>query len=612
MVADALFALPRDAFLREFAITDETLLPAEHVEKLIKRFLRYCLHQQEDVYRVQGMALLLKGVEAEALRQVWALPGEQSVREVLHHLRSQYTFMRGETLHDAVYDFVRRELRTAPALSEVRQEIGRSAYEYYHDLWRTEHRDIDRDPAERTREPRWQEATRHKLNSLFWYKPDEAMQFLRFGLIEGLGFDRRFARELLEQAQEFMTHPNTIPLQNSHIDELRRLSNGLNAYVAPSSKWGDLFEWFLDSQKSSPADDLAFGEMLDLLLRLPNLEPLHQSILYLHQGNALASQKAYERAFERYTQAERALPDEAGQLREQLGEAFAEIGQTSGIHMNEYGGYYNANAFPLVLKAFQKAIDLGIETVRLYQVRGEIENLVGNHEAAKKSYLQAIKLDPQDASSHGGLGIVYSYLGHHDEALVAYKKAIEIDPKSAFRYRSLGDAHSYLGHHDEALVAYKKAIEINPKLRSVHNNIAGVYLDLGQLDEASKHLQRRIELGPDDALNALVTLGVILWYQDHTVEAQQQFESALALWDTAWQRRLQSEAGLLENKALALLGLGQTGDALSELQEALVRRLPGDKIELVRYDLLASAPEPPPGLAEMSRLLDMALNEEES
>ena len=134
---------------------------------------------------------------------------------------------------------------------------------------------------------------------------------------------------------------------------------------------------------------------------------------------------------------------------------------------------------------------------------------------------------------------------------------------------------------------------------------------MGQLDEAGKYYQRRIALRPDDALSAHVTLGVILWHQGHTVEAQQQFQSALGLWDIAWQRRLQTEAGLLENRALALLGTGEAEAALSDLQKALARRVLSDQLELVRYDLLATASEPLPGLGELRRLLEGNLGEED-
>jgi hypothetical protein len=80
----------------------------------------------------------------------------------------------------------------------------------------------------------------------------------------------------------------------------------------------------------------------------------------------------------------------------------------------------------------------------------------------------------------------------------------------------------------------------------------------------------------------------------------------LAIWETAWSHKLQSPFGLLENKALALLGLGQAEQALVTLKDALARRQPSDSIEFTRYDLLAAVPEPPLGLAEIRRLLEEA------
>jgi tetratricopeptide (TPR) repeat protein len=143
---------------------------------------------------------------------------------------------------------------------------------------------------------------------------------------------------------------------------------------------------------------------------------------------------------------------------------------------------------------------------------------------------------------------------------------------------------------------------------SPYTNLAGVHLVLGQLSEAARLYRRRIELHPDDALIARVGLGIIAWHQGDESEARKHLEAALALWETVWLRRDQSPAGLLENKALALLGLGQTEAAITTLKEALAQRLPSDVIEFAPYDLLAAAPEPPPGLAEMRRLLEESVN----
>lgn len=77
----------------------------------------------------------------------------------------------------------------------------------------------------------------------------------------------------------------------------------------------------------------------------------------------------------------------------------------------------------------------------------------------------------------------------------------------------------------------------------------------------------------------------------------------LAQWERAWQDRYQSPAGLLANKAIALLCLGRKEEALQTLKEALARRRPGDTIELDDYELLRTAPEPPAGIEEMIALL---------
>lgn len=81
------------------------------------------------------------------------------------------------------------------------------------------------------------------------------------------------------------------------------------------------------------------------------------------------------------------------------------------------------------------------------------------------------------------------------------------------------------------------------------------------------------------------------------------FQQALAQWDKAWQEHLQSVAGLLENKAIALLCLGQKQEALSTLTQALRQWLPADVIDFALYDLLRTAPHPPDGVEEMIAML---------
>ena len=129
---------------------------------------------------------------------------------------------------------------------------------------------------------------------------------------------------------------------------------------------------------------------------------------------------------------------------------------------------------------------------------------------------------------------------------------------------------------------------------------------MGQFEDAAHHYRRRLELRDEDALNAHVDLGIIARHEGNRAEARDHFEAALEVWHVAWARKIQSRAGLLENKALALLGRGRTEAACETIKQALDARLPGDDIDFVRYDLLAAAPEPPEGLEEVRRLLEEA------
>ena len=63
---------------------------------------------------------------------------------------------------------------------------------------------------------------------------------------------------------------------------------------------------------------------------------------------------------------------------------------------------------------------------------------------------------------------------------------------------------------------------------------------------------------------------------------------------------------MLEKKSLALIGLGHREEALRTLGDMLARRIPGDDVELFRYELLRTAPNPPDGVHKMIALLQHA------
>ena len=59
---------------------------------------------------------------------------------------------------------------------------------------------------------------------------------------------------------------------------------------------------------------------------------------------------------------------------------------------------------------------------------------LGEYRRSGADYDTAIRLDPQDGSSHYNLGLVHERLGDRERAVVDYEAAISIDPKNAEAY----------------------------------------------------------------------------------------------------------------------------------------------------------------------------------
>jgi len=197
--------------------------------------------------------------------------------------------------------------------------------------------------------------------------------------------------------------------------------------------------------------------------------------------------------------------------------------------------------------------------------------------------------------------------GRSGDAIAIYQRVIALggltNGELAVVHNGLGTVYADLGRYDEALAAYEQALALDPDDPFTHNNVAGVYLRLGRLQEAQREYEERVRLRPEDALNALVHLGIIACRQGDQEMADAYFTKALDIWDTAWERKLQPPAALLENKALALLGLNRTEEAIATLEEALDCRSPDDTIDVYDYELLASSSQPPQAIDRVLAIL---------
>jgi tetratricopeptide (TPR) repeat protein len=570
MVADALFTLERDEFLQNFVLDDKTLLPANRLEQITARFLRYCLTREDDMERVQALALLRRGAGEESIHAVWALPAEQQVSDVLNGLRMRYAFVQADGLHDAVYEFVRRQLHTIDVGSGVRELLSRRAVAHYQNQW-AQSQDSATDPALLIAAAERQETARDLVNVLLWADPDEAMRFFLPRFVEAFGFRRSLAEELLIQVEDFLTEENNASLHRAHAKLLPSLHAGLSD---PG--------WFFNE----PGDGL--GQMVKALLARPGWESLHFSLLHLWQGNWLAGQQRFEDALTAYRTAESYLPPPAAVLRTQLGQAFYQL--SSRLLWPEHP----ADAVPSEpgLQAAQRAValipedgpawyNLGValeylgreeEAILAYQQAiaiepraayynnlGDVYSIQGDFELARATYQQAIELDRTYALPFHGLAVIHSEQGEYESALTLYKQAIERHTRDSDRAASwdgLGDVFAALGRYEQAVEAFQQAIKLTPHEALPWYSLGNVYSALERYDEAIEPYRRAIELDPAYAWS-YHNLGLVY-------ERRGDYAPAMILFQQAIERHQDVSA-----RALSWNSLGDVYSALDRNQEAI-------------------------------------------
>lgn len=82
--------------------------------------------------------------------------------------------------------------------------------------------------------------------------------------------------------------------------------------------------------------------------------------------------------------------------------------------------------------------------------------------AARKEYMKAVQLKPNNVEAIMGIAFVALNSDQYDMALDQYQKAIELDPNRADTYKLLGDAYRKLGQSQYAIKNYKHFLELSP------------------------------------------------------------------------------------------------------------------------------------------------------
>ena len=156
-----------------------------------------------------------------------------------------------------------------------------------------------------------------------------------------------------------------------------------------------------------------------------------------------------------------------------------------------------AGRLKLAADLIGKALAVDSSVASYHKALGEINRRLGRIENAIAAGMQAVKLEPQDASACYNLGLALADGGKFEEAATQYRKALALNPRYGMAANNLGTVmEKTLGDVKEAQKFYALAIEINPRHAEAQNNLGAILSADGDLDKARAYFSAAIEANP--------------------------------------------------------------------------------------------------------------------
>lgn len=148
--------------------------------------------------------------------------------------------------------------------------------------------------------------------------------------------------------------------------------------------------------------------------------------------------------------------------------------------------------------------------------------------AAKKHFETAEKM-LSEAKCHG-CGDKTSYEVILVDAINEYRLAAQLDPGSAYYRLYLGSRLSDLKKHDEAELELRKAVEIDPEDAEAHRALAKALRDQKKLAQAEAEYRLAVTLKPNNWVHH-DELGMSLLLQQKYSEAEAEYRTGLRLYE---------------------------------------------------------------------------------
>ncbi len=164
----------------------------------------------------------------------------------------------------------------------------------------------------------------------------------------------------------------------------------------------------------------------------------------------------------------------------------------------------------------------------LFYLASNLQFLLGDFDDARRMGETAIRLNPDDPSSHLAMAFALLYAGAYQESLTSFTRAHLLDENHVDTLRGMAKAKLMLGYAIDAMKDLRQAVRIEPEDAELFYDLADVYFTCGYLEDCVKNCDKCLSLDPEFA-PAYVLLGSVEIRLNHDDKAQKFLTKALEL-----------------------------------------------------------------------------------
>ena len=184
------------------------------------------------------------------------------------------------------------------------------------------------------------------------------------------------------------------------------------------------------------------NELAELLRQSQSTGSILRGMRLIREGAVAANYGDFDLAEEKYHEATEVLPDFAA----------------SHYHLAHL--YIDMNRVEDGKRSYRQAVALDPSYQTTFNTAGLLHQSDGRFQAVEREMLRALRLDPQDAYAHYGLGWIAAQRKQWSEAESQLRKSVALDHDLIDAHRVLGDVLLKQGRCDEAISAYESSMKL--------------------------------------------------------------------------------------------------------------------------------------------------------